>query len=57
MTKQERVIKMLNEQELLLGSVMLFFEDSNLILDNKAIYESLEKAYENNKIIQEELAY
>lgn len=57
MTKQERVIKMLNEQELLLGSVMLFFEDSNLILDNKAIYESLEKATENNKIIQEELAY
>ena len=57
MTKQERVIKMLNEQELLLGSVMLFFEDSNLILDNKAIYESLEKAYENNKIIQEEMTY
>ncbi|MBR3889111.1 hypothetical protein IKJ53_01215 [bacterium] len=57
MTKQERVIKMLNEQELLLGSVMLFFEDSNLILDNKAIYESLEKAYENNKIIQEEITY
>lgn len=57
MTKQERVIKMLNEQELSLGSVMLFFEDSNLILDNKAIYESLEKAYENNKIIQEEITY
>lgn len=57
MTKQERVIKMLNEQELLLGSVMLFFEDNNLVLDNKSIYESLEKAYENNKIIQEEITY
>lgn len=57
MTKQERVIKILNEQELLLGAVMLSMEDSNIILNNKELYENIEKAYENNKIIQEEITY
>lgn len=57
MTKQERVIKLLNEQELILGAVMLSMEDNNLVLNNKELYENIEKAYENNKIIQEEISY
>lgn len=57
MTKQERVIKLLNQEELTLNKLLIFFEDNNLILDHKDLYEDLEKATENNKIIQEELAY
>lgn len=57
MTKQERVIKLLNQEELTLNRLLIFFEDNNLILDHKDLYEDLEKATENNKIIQEELAY
>lgn len=57
MTKQERVIKLLNQEELTLNRLLIFFEDNNLILDNKDLYEDLEKATENNRIIQEELAY
>ena len=57
MTKQDRVIKLLNQEELTLNRLLLFFEDNNLILDHKDLYEDLEKATENNKIIQEELAY
>lgn len=57
MTKQERVIKLLNQEELTLNRLLLFFEDNNLILAHKDLYEDLEKATENNKIIQEELAY
>lgn len=57
MTKQERVIKLLNQEELTLNRLLIFFEDNNLILDNKDLYEELEKATENNRIIQEELAY
>jgi len=57
MTKQDRVIKLLNQEELTLNRLLLFFEDNNLILDHKDLYEELEKATENNRIIQEELAY
>lgn len=57
MTKKDRVIKMLNEEELTLNKVLIFFQDNNLILNNKDLYEDIEKATENNKIIQEELAY
>lgn len=57
MTKKDRVIKMLNQEELTLNKVLIFFQDNNLILDNKDLYEDIEKATENNKIIQEELAY
>jgi predicted Zn-ribbon and HTH transcriptional regulator len=57
MTKQERIIKLLNQEELTLNRLLIFFEDNNLILDHKDLYEDLEKATENNKIIQEELAY
>ena len=57
MTKKDRVIKMLNQEELTLNKVLIFFQDNNLILNNKDLYEGIEKATENNKIIQEELAY
>ena len=57
MTKKDRVIKMLNQEELTLNKVLIFFQDNNLILNNKELYEDIEKATENNKIIQEELAY
>lgn len=57
MTKKDRVVKLLNEEELTLNKVLIFFQDNNLILDNKDLYEDIEKATENNKIIQEELAY
>ena len=57
MTKKDRVIKMLNQEELTLNKVLIFFQDNNLILNNKDLYEDIEKATENNKIIQEELAY
>lgn len=57
MTKKDRVIKMLNQEELTLNKVLIFFQDNNLILDNKDLYEDIEKATENNKIIQEELTY
>ena len=57
MTKKDRVIKMLNLEELTLNKVLIFFQDNNLILDNKDLYENIKKATENNKIIQEELAY
>lgn len=50
MTRKDRVIKMLNQEELTLNKVLIFFQDNNL-------YEDIEKATENNKIIQEELAY
>lgn len=57
MTKKDRVIKLLNQEELTLNKVLIFFQDNNLILNNKELYEDIEKATENNKIIQEELAY
>lgn len=57
MTRKDRVIKMLNQEELTLNKVLIFFQDNNLILNNKDLYEDIEKATENNKIIQEELAY
>lgn len=57
MTKQDRVLKMLSQEELTLNRLLIFFQDNNLILDNKSLYEDIEKATENNKIIQEELAY
>lgn len=57
MTKKDRVIKLLNQEELTLNKVLIFFQDNNLIIDNKDLYEDIEKATENNKIIQEELAY
>ena len=55
--QKDRVIKMLNQEELTLNKVLIFFQDNNLILNNKDLYEDIEKATENNKIIQEELAY
>ncbi len=57
MTKKDRVVKLLNEEELTLNKVLIFFQDNNLIMNNKELYEDIEKATENNKIIQEELAY
>lgn len=57
MTKKDRVIKLLNQEELTLNRVLIFFQDNNLVIDNKDLYEDIEKATENNKIIQEELAY
>ena len=57
MTKKDRVIKLLNQEELTLNKVLIFFQDNNLILDNKSLYEDIEKATENNKIMQEELSY
>lgn len=57
MTRKDRVVKLLNQEEMTLNRLLLFFQDNNLILDNKDLYEDLEKATENNKIIQEELAY
>ena len=57
MTKQDRVLKMLSQEELTLNRLLIFFQDNNLILDNKSLYEDIEKATENNKIIQEELSY
>lgn len=57
MTRKDRVVKLLNQEEIILNRLLLFFQDNNLILDNKDLYEDLEKATENNKIIQEELAY
>ncbi len=57
MTRKDRVVKLLNQEEITLNRLLLFFQDNNLILDNKDLYEDLEKATENNKIIQEELAY
>jgi len=57
MTKKDRVIKLLNQEELTLNKVLIFFQDNNLVIDNKDLYEDIEKATENNKIIQEELAY
>ena len=57
MTKQDRVLKMLSQEELTLNKVLIFFQDNNLILDNKSLYEDIEKATENNKIMQEELSY
>ena len=57
MTKKDRVIKLLSQEELTLNKVLIFFQDNNLVIDNKDLYEDIEKATENNKIIQEELAY
>ena len=57
MTKKDRVIKLLNQEELTLNKVLIFFQDNNLVIDHKDLYEDIEKATENNKIIQEELAY
>ena len=57
MTKQDRVLKMLTQEELTLNRLLIFFQDNNLILDNKSLYEDIEKATENNKIMQEELSY
>ena len=57
MTRKDRVVKLLNQEEMTLNRLLLFFQDNNLILDNKDLYVDLEKATENNKIIQEELAY
>ena len=57
MTKKDRVVKLLNEEELTLNKVLIFFQDNNLIMNNKELYEDIEKATENNKIIQEEPAY
>lgn len=57
MTKQDRVLKMLSQEELTLNKLLIFFQDNNLILDNKSLYEDIEKATENNKIMQEELSY
>lgn len=57
MTRKDRVVKLLNQEEMTLNRLLLFFQDNNLVLDNKDLYEDLEKATENNKIIQEELAY
>jgi len=57
MTKKDRVIKLLNQEELILNRVLIFFQDNNLIIEHKDLYEDIEKATENNKIIQEELAY
>lgn len=57
MTKQDRVLKMLSQEELTLNRLLMFFQDNNLILDNKSLYEDIEKATENNKIMQEELSY
>lgn len=57
MTRKDRVVKLLNQEEMTLNRLLLFFQDNNLILDHKDLYEDLEKATENNKIIQEELAY
>ena len=57
MTKQDRVLKMLSQEELTLNRVLIFFQDNNLVIDHKDLYEDIEKATENNKIIQEELAY
>ena len=57
MTKKDRVVKLLNEEELTLNKVLIFFQDNNLIMNNIELYEDIEKATENNKIIQEELAY
>lgn len=57
MTKQDRVLKMLSQEELTLNRLLIFFQDNNLILDNKSLYEDIEKATENNKIMQEELSY
>jgi len=57
MTRKDRVVKLLNQEEITLNRLLLFFQDNNLILDHKDLYEELEKATENNRIIQEELAY
>lgn len=57
MTKQDRVLKMLGQEELTFAKILLFFEDNNLILENKALYEEIERASENNKILQEDLSY
>ena len=57
MTKQDRVLKMLSQEELTLNRLLIFFQDNNLILDNKSLYEDIEKATENDKIMQEELSY
>ena len=57
MTRKDRVVKLLNQEEMTLNRLLLFFQDNNLILDNKDLYEDIEKATENNKIMQEELSY
>ena len=55
MTKQERVLKILDEQERVLNELILLFEDKYLSKNNIIEYESLKKVYENIKILQEEI--
>ena len=55
MTKKDRVLKLLNEQETILNMLIVFFKDNQIEYIHKEEYQELEKAYNNNQAIQEEI--
>jgi hypothetical protein len=55
MTKKDRVVKLLNEQNKILNLLVLFFEDGELALQYNEQYKNLQEAFKYNNRLQEEI--
>lgn len=56
MSKKDKVIKKLQEQEKLILTLILHFEDNLSLRKHKVVYQGMQKILANNKTIQKEIA-